>query len=115
MKAIKDFVAKGKKAAFKQMSPQQKKEMLKGAIELDPMFQIDKEYIESRIKLEEEQEEYVYEEHNIQELSRELFLQLVGERELRVKMEKTKEENSARLTNLKDFLNYLNGQREEIK
>lgn len=54
MKPVKDFVSKGKKAAFKQMNPQQKKEMLKGAIELDPMYQIDKEYIEKMIKNEED-------------------------------------------------------------
>lgn len=109
MKTVKDFVSKGKKAAFRQMTPQQKKEMLKGAIELDPMYHIDKEYIDSRIKLEEEQEEYVYERDNIQELSRDLFLQLVGERELRVKMEKKKEESNNRLTYLKEFLAYLDG------
>lgn len=47
------------------MSAESKQKMLKGAIELDPMCQIDKEYIEKLIKYEEEQEEYKYERDNI--------------------------------------------------
>ena len=78
-------------------------------VELDPFSSIDNAFVKEIWKKMEQKEVYDYSRDRPGEIVREQFDEIVRQRYERIKIDKIKETNNKRLTNIKDFLKYLEG------
>ena len=76
-------------------------------VELDPYSSIDNALVKEIWKKMEQKEVYDYSRDRPGEIVREQFDEIVRQRYERIKIDKIKETNNKRLTNIKDFLKYL--------
>ncbi len=76
-------------------------------ITLDPYSGIDNALVKEVIKKMEQKEVYDYDRDRPGIVVKEQFDEIVRQRYERIKMDKTKEANNKRLTNLKDFIKFV--------
>jgi len=107
VREVLDFVVKGFSRARVQVSQERRDHLMKDIVENDPFGQLDKDRINTGIKLEEEDEKYVLERDCPTDITQAEFAKYMPERTIRIQLEKTRDINNKRLNQLKDHLNYL--------
>jgi len=109
VREVMDFVVKGFGKARVQVSEERRQDLMKGIVDLDPFSFIDKDKVNAGIKVEEEEEKYVLDRDCPTDITPPEFQKYMGQREIRIQLEKTRDTNNKRLNQLKDHLNYLRG------
>lgn len=108
---IKEFIKKGKAQARVTLSEVQKAERTRHIVHLDPYAYLELGEIMKQINEEESEEKYHFELHKPGECNEEQFDRCVEMRKVRIEMNKEMALKQQRLSNLRDYKNFL----EEIK
>lgn len=102
-----EFISKGKPQCRVQVPLEQRVQLKNHIVELDPFAMIDHLAVAEVIKKMEQREIYDYDRDRPgPSIVKEQFDKIVEQRNLRLKMDKTKEANNKRLQNLKDFIKF---------
>ena len=102
-----EFITKGKPQCRVQVPVQQRQQLKQHIVPLDPFSTIDEFACNELIKKMEQREVYSFESDRPgPTIDEEQFKRMVNEMNKRVHMEKAKETNNKRLTNLKEFIKF---------